>query len=213
MCISFRFLFFSVVRWNGKIFQISVFLVNQLWQYPLAHPPNTSTSSKPFHFLAGDQLVVPIGTSHISSWLQEIQSMEWEEREQTNNMLGLIQAQEEALCNIAFPMCICRLTLARISCEISTKLQAMPTHLDRSSLTSLDPISCRLVTSAVLCRLATRVILRQLFCEFFCPTPLAYPYPLPVTSKSRAQAFVWFRAKTDKGIVCLADHLHTVTQC
>ena len=45
---------------------------------------------KPFHFLAGDQL----GASHISSWLQEIQSREWEERtnEQTNNMLGLTQS-------------------------------------------------------------------------------------------------------------------------
>ena len=32
-----------------------------------------------------------------------MQSREWEEREQTNNMLGLIQAQEEELCNIAFP--------------------------------------------------------------------------------------------------------------
>ena len=30
-------------------------------------PLNTSTSSKPFYFLAGDQLVVPIGASHISS--------------------------------------------------------------------------------------------------------------------------------------------------
>ena len=29
--------------------------------------------------------------------------------------------------------------------------------------------------------------------------------------RSRAQAFVWFRAKTDKGIVCLADHPHSVT--
>ena len=35
---------------------------------------------KPFHFLAGDQLVVPIGATHISSWLQETQSREWEER-------------------------------------------------------------------------------------------------------------------------------------
>ena len=66
--------------------------------------------------------------------------------------------------------------------------------------------------SAVRCRLATRVTLRQL------PSPssfvellLAFPCPLPVTSRSRAQAFVWFRAKTDKGIVCLADHLHSVT--
>ena len=81
------------------------------------------------------------------------------EKEQTNNMLGLVQAQEEELCNIAFRMCICRLTLAWISSEISTKLPGMPTHLDRSSLTAL---SCRLVTSAVWCRLATRVTLRQL---------------------------------------------------
>ena len=30
-------------------------------------------------------------------------------------------------------------------------------------------------------------------------------------TRSWAQAFVWSRAKTDKGIVCLADHLHRVT--
>ena len=39
---------------------------------------------EPFHFTAGDQLVVPIGASHISLPLQEIQSREWEEREQTD---------------------------------------------------------------------------------------------------------------------------------
>ena len=61
-------------------------------------------------------------------------------------MLGLIQAQEEKLCNIAVPMCICRLKLAWISCEISIKLLGMPTHLDRSFLTVLDPISCQLVS-------------------------------------------------------------------
>ena len=66
-------------------------------------PPQYVNFFKPFHFLAGDQLVVLIGALHISSWLQEIQSREWEEREQTNNMLGLIQVQEEELCNIAFP--------------------------------------------------------------------------------------------------------------
>ena len=67
-------------------------------------------------------------------------------KEQTNNMLGLIQAQEEELCNIAFPMCICRLTLAWISSEISTKLLGIPNHLDWSSLTALDSLSCRLVS-------------------------------------------------------------------
>ena len=44
-----------------------------------------------FHFWVGDQLVVPIGASHISSLLQEIQSREWEEREQTSKILGLTQ--------------------------------------------------------------------------------------------------------------------------
>ena len=52
--------------------------------------------------------------------------------------------------------------LAWISSKISTKLLGMPTHLDRSSFTGLDSLSCQLVTSAVRCRLATRVTLRQL---------------------------------------------------
>ena len=53
-----------------------------LWRYPSA--PRHINFFEPFHFLAGDQLVVPIGASHISSLLQEIQSRVWEEREQTN---------------------------------------------------------------------------------------------------------------------------------
>ena len=55
-----------------------------------------------FHFTAGDQLVVPIGASHISLPLQEIQSREWEKKEQTNNMLGLIQAQEGSYATLHF---------------------------------------------------------------------------------------------------------------
>ena len=35
-------------------------------------PPEYVNFFEPFHFLAGDHLVVPIGASHISSWLQEI---------------------------------------------------------------------------------------------------------------------------------------------
>ena len=53
---------------------------------------------KPFHFLAGDHLVVPIGASHISlRHRNTIKGMG--EKEQTNNMLGLTQVQEEELCN------------------------------------------------------------------------------------------------------------------
>ena len=82
----------------------------------------------------------------------------------------------------------------------------MPTYLDRASLTALDPISCQLVSllSGVDWPLASPFA--NSFSEF-----LFLLLSLPVTSRSRAQAFVWFRVKTDKGIVCLADHLHSVT--
>ena len=105
-------------------------------------------------------------------------------------------------------MCICKLTLAWISSEI---LLGIPTHLDRSSLTVLDPISS---DCSLRCPVSTghsRHPSPTDFFEFPFPTPLAFPNPLPVTLRSRAQAFVWFRAKTDKGIVCLANHLHSVT--
>ena len=128
-----------------------------------------------------------------------------------NNMLGLTQVQKE-FCNIAFPLCICRLTLAWISSEISTKLLGMPTHLDRSSFTALDPISCQLVSllSGFDWPLASP------FADCLLLSPFSHSltrilFLLPVTLRSWAQAFVWFHAKTDKGITCLADHLHSVT--
>ena len=46
-------------------------------------PPRYINFFEPFHFLAGDQLVVPIGASHISLRLQEIQSRE-REKKRTN---------------------------------------------------------------------------------------------------------------------------------
>ena len=67
-------------------------------------PPRYVNHFEPFHFFtAGDQLVVPIGASHISLPLQEIQSREREEREQTNktnNMPGVNLSAEGELCNI-----------------------------------------------------------------------------------------------------------------
>ena len=72
-------------------------------------------------------------------------------------------------------------------------------------------LSCWLVTSAVQCWLVTRVTLYQLLLSVALSNSLAFPYLLPVSSRSRAQAFLWFRAKTDKGIIRLVDHLHNVT--
>ena len=85
-----------------------------------------------------NHLVVSAGAFHISLWPQEIQPREQEKgnKEQTNNKgLGKLKVQEREFCNIAF-LCICRLTLACISSEISTKLLGMPTHPDWPSLTA-----------------------------------------------------------------------------
>ena len=59
-------------------------------------------------------------------------------------------------------MCICRLTLAWISSENSTTHEECCLILTCLGSLLLDPLSCRLVTSAVRCRLATRVTLCQL---------------------------------------------------
>ena len=120
--------------------------------------------------------------------------------------------REEELCNIAFPMCICRLTLAWISSENSTTHEEC--WLILTALPSLTLGPYLMLTAHFCCPVSTghsRHPSPTAFSEFLCPTPLAFPYPLPVTSRSRAQDFVWFRAKTDKGIVCLVDHQHRVT--
>ena len=109
-------------------------------------------------------------------------------------------------------MCICRLTLKWISSEISTKLLGMPTHLDRFSLTAagLSHADSSLLLSGVDWPLASP------FANWLLWVPFSNSYSRSLTHfrsrrRSRAQAFVWFRAKTDKGVVCLADHLHSVT--
>ena len=93
--------------------------------------------------------------------------------------------------------------------KLLQKPLGMPTHLWPSS--SLPP-------SADRCRLPLCVSLRQLTLSgFLCQLPLWLLSDLPFLfhfrshRRSRAQAFVWFRAKTDKELVCLASHPHSVT--
>ena len=182
------------------------------------------TPSAPLHqllrtisiFLAGDHPVVSIGASHISLRLQEIQSREWEEREQTNKRticLGLTpSARQGVMQHSAFSVCICRLTLAWISSETSTKLLGMPTHPDRSSslLWTLSHAN-----SSLCCPVSTAlsVVRRQLpSSSSFVQLPSRVPLPTSGHAEiSSPKPFVWFRAKTDKGIVSLADLLHSVT--
>ena len=161
--------------------------------------------------------MVPIGVSLISLPLHQIQSREQEEKEQTNktnNMPGVNSSAARKLCNTAFPVYICRLTLGLDSSENSTTLLGMPIYPDRSSSLSLDPISCRLV-SPLRCSVSTghsRHPSPTTNFELLCPTLFSRPLTTSGQAEiSSLKPFVWFRAKTDKGIVCLADHLHSVT--
>ena len=110
--------------------------------------------------------------------------------------------------------CMCRLTLAWVTSENSTKQLECRLILTRSSSLSLDPISCRLVSPL-------RYPVPTASVRGPAPTPSRAPFPThsllasPSTSGhgeiSSPKPFVWFRAKTDKGIVCFAGHLHSVT--
>ena len=107
---------------------------------------------------------------------------------------------------------MCGLSLAWVTCENSTSTSNADI-LSRSS--SLDPILFPTV-SGVRCWLPQSVVPRQLSLSsrpavqsptasqlLFQPTLIRVPFPLPDTVRFYVQeSFVWFRAKTDKGIVC-----------
>ena len=126
---------------------------------------------KPFHFFtAGDQQVVPIGATHISLPLHQIQLREQEKKkEQTNKRLGLTQVQKENYVT----SCMCRLTLVWTLARLP-QATGMPT---RSSFTGLDPLSCRLVS------LLSRV-------DCLCPSSVANcPLPVPFPNSLLASPY------------------------
>ena len=153
-------------------------------------PPRYINFFEPFHFTAGDQLVVPLGVSHISLPLQEVQLREWEKKkERTNNMLGLTQGQKESYVTL----CMCRLTLAWISSENSTTL--LECWLILTRLPSLLWTSSHLIgLSALRCRLVTRVTLWQLpTSQSLCLTPRSQVQnPLSgFAPKQTKESFAW----------------------
>ena len=132
-------------------------------------------------------------------------------------MLGVNSEQKESS--------IYGLTLAWITSENSTK-QLECQHLDSifftgpyllllcpESTTSLRVISP--TPSLLGCPESTapvRGFMPTAVSSFLQPTLFRVPLPLPDTARFQVQKpFVWFRAKTDKGIVCLAGHLYSVT--
>ena len=173
-------------------------------------------------FMAGDQLVAEGGNAHFFT-ATRIRSGGQEKIKQTNKheqCLGLTQSRRR-VCNTTF---MCGLTLAWVTSENSTKQLACRHLLTRSS--SLDPIFSAGLTAPVygvdcpcpwfhanslLTRLSA-VPSPTASPLLFQPTLLRVPLPLPDTARFQVQKpFVWFRAKTDKGIVCLAGHPYSAT--
>ena len=99
---------------------------------------------------------------------------------------------------LCIPLCICRLTLACIFSEISTKLLGMPAHPNWPSLTASGPY---LMPTGLFCCPVSTVICHS--ASLFNNSSSVFLLPTPYWSSSayfrtlRAQAFVWFRAKTD----------------
>ena len=160
--------------------------------------------------------MVPIGVTHISChYIKYNRGNRRKKNKRTKRTicLGLTQEQKESYATLCIPNSIYRLTLAWVNSENSTKQLECRLILTRSSSLSLDPISCSLVS-------LLRCLVSGVDCP--CPCPVANchfePNSLlasPSTSGhgeiSSPKPFVWFRAKTDKGIVCLVGHLHSVT--
>ena len=110
------------------------------------------------------------------------------------------------------PVSIYRLTLAWIFSETSTKLLGMPPYPDQSSsvlwtLSHANLSLCCPVSTAL------SVVRRHLpSSQSLCLTLwLAFASYFRSRGDLEFKPFIWFRAKTDKGIVCLANHLHSVT--
>ena len=181
---------------------------------PSPFPPNTSTSSKHFNLGRWSSSDSNRGIAHFFiSTRNTIKGVGGKKKEQTNIMAWISsKCKKRSYVTLHF-LCICRLTLAWISSEISTKLLGTPTHLDWSSLTAAGlSLSCRQVSSAVQCRLPTAILgfpsstafslaRRQLpsLGSFF-QLPLAFPCLLPVASRSRVQnPLSGFAPKQTKG--------------
>ena len=186
-----------------------------LWRYPFV-PYVTSTS-----------LAIPLygrwstsgsdrGNAHFSPLQEYNRGSGRKENKRTKRtiFLGLTQEQKENYATLCIPDSIYGLTLAWVTSKNSTKNLECRLILTRSSSLSLDPISCWLA-SLLRCLVSTalvRVPSPTAVSSFVQPTL----FSRPVTTSGHAEIsspkpFVWFCAKTDKGIVCLAGHLHSVT--
>ena len=97
-------------------------------------------------------------------------------------------------------LCMCRLTLVGTLAKLPQSYWNADSIFFHWSGPSLLPTRL----SAVLCWLPLSVSLANSL--LWCPLTTSGHAEI-----SSPKPFIWFRAKTDKWIVCLADHLHSVT--
>ena len=76
---------------------IYIYIYMCVWRYPFG-PPYVNLL-EPFPFLAGDQLVVPIGVTHISLPLQEYNRRNRRKERTNEQTLGVNSRAERELCN------------------------------------------------------------------------------------------------------------------
>ena len=115
---------------------------------------------KTISILAGDHLVVPIGVSHDSSWLQEYNQGSGRKRTKNKRTIwAWVNSSARRLsCDTLHSWCICRLTQVCILAKFLQSYQECQLILTGLPSLLLDPISCRLVSSAVGYRLATATL-------------------------------------------------------
>ena len=180
-------------------------------------PPTLINFFKPFQVLASESSSGSNEASHISSWLQEIQSREWEKRTKNKRTIGAwvsFKCKKRSYVTL-HSLCICRLSLTCSFYEISTSHEEC--WLILTGLPSL--ILDYLMTTGLFCCPVSTANCHSAspFANCFLWVPLSNSsthVPLPTSGLGRdldSKPFVWFRAKTDKGIVCLADHPYSVT--
>ena len=152
--------------------------------------------------------MVPRGVTHISCHYKNTIEGAGENRrtkEQTLTMIGVNSEQKESMQHYISDS-IYGLTLAWITSENSTK-QLECRHLD--SIFFAGPYFLLLCPESTA---SLPVVSPTLLAPFTNQLSSRVPLPLPAMPRIQVQKpFVWFRAKTDKGIVCLAGHLYSVT--
>ena len=141
--------------------------------------------------------------------LQEYNRGSGRKENKRTKRLGLTQVQKESYVTL----CMCRLTLV----WTLAKLPQSYWNADSSWLYLLSLVwTPSHADSSLCCPVSTASVRRPSpTANFELPFPTLFSRPLTTSRHveiAGPKPFVWFRAKTDKGIVCLADHLRSVTK-